>query len=372
MAYKVPFVNYPAHYRSMEAEIDAAIKEVLSQGDLILRRHVREFEEKMAALLGVEYCVGVHCCTDALHLSLRAAGIGPSDEVITVAHTFVATISAIVHSGATPVLVDVAEDFNMDPECLERAVTSRTRAVIPVDFNGRVCNMEKIMAVTERHGLTIIEDSAQALGGTFDGKKAGSFGLSGCFSFYPAKLLGAAGDAGLVSTNDLEFAETIRLLRDHGRKEKDELVFYGFNSRLDNLQAAILNVKLNYVPRWIARRREIAERYFAGLADVPGVLLPPRTGGRYFDVYQNFVLRVEDRNRLADHLREKGVEVIVSNPIPVHFQKGLNLSHFKLPNTERFANEVISIPNIPELTDDQIDYVIETVRNFYSTKAAGR
>jgi len=365
MEYKVPFVNYPAHYRSMEAEIDAAIKEVLSQGDLILRRHVREFEENMAAFLGVKHCVGVHCCTDALHLSLRAAGIGPGDEVITVAHTFVATIGAIVHAGATPVLVDVADDFNMDLDHLEVAVTPRTRAVIPVDFNGRVCDMEKIMAAAERHGLVVIEDSAQALGGMFDGKKAGSFGLSGCFSFYPAKLLGAAGDAGLVSTNDAKFADTIRLLRDHGRKGKDELVFYGFNSRLDNLQAAILNVKLKYVPGWIARRREIAERYFAGLEGVPGVVLPPRSGGRYFDVYQNFVLRVEGRDGLSNSLRDNGVEVIISNPIPIHFQKGLGLSHFRLPNTERFAREVISIPNIPELSSEQIDYVIDSIRNHY-------
>lgn len=365
MAWKVPFVNYPAHYRSMEAEIDAAIKEVLVNGDLILRRHVREFEEGMASFLGVKHCIGVHCCTDALHLSLRAAGIGPGDEVITVAHTFVATIAAIVHSGATPVLVDIADDFNMDPDLLEDAVTARTRGIIPVDFNGRVCDMEKIMGVADRHGLTVIEDSAQALGGTFDGKKAGAFGLSGCFSFYPAKLLGAAGDAGLVCTNDAAFADRIRLFRDHGRKNKDELAFYGFNSRLDNLQAAILNVKLKYLESWIHRRREIAEQYFSGLEGVPGVVLPPRSGGRHYDVYQNFVLRVSERDVLATFLKENGIEIIISNPIPVHFQKGLGLSHFRLPKTERFAEEVISIPNIPELSREQIDYVIQTIRSFY-------
>lgn len=365
--YKVPFVNYPAHYRSMEGKIDAAIKEVLSKGDLILRSHVREFEEAMSSFVGVKYSVGVNSCTDALHLSLRAAGLGEGNEVITVAHTFVATIEAIIHCGAKPILVDIAEDFNMDTQKLEEAITPKTKAILPVHLNGRVCHMERLMAVARKHSLIVIEDAAQALGATFDGKKAGSFGKAGCFSFYPAKLLGAAGDGGLVCTNDDGIAEKVRLLRDHGRQTKDVLAFYGFNSRLDNLQAAILNVKLQYLPQWIERRREIAELYFQGLSGIEEVRLPTMSGGRFFDVYQNFVLRVAERDRLASYLTEAGVEALVSNPVPLHHQKALGLSDFHLPVTERVAREVISIPTAPELRNDQVKYVIACIREFFKS-----
>ncbi|OGO02802.1 MAG: hypothetical protein A2Y72_00470 [Chloroflexi bacterium RBG_13_53_26] len=369
MIYRVPFVNYPAHYRQMESEIDAAIKEVLSKGDLILRHHVQDFESGVASFLGVRYAVGVSSGTDAMILSLHAAGIGQGDEIITVAHTFVATIEAIVHCGAVPVLVDIGEDFNMDVDELERAISPRTRAIIPVHLNGRLCDMQKLMAIAQAHNLVVIEDAAQALGASFDGKKGGSFGLAGCFSFYPAKLLGAAGDAGLVCTNDEGFAEKIRLLRDHGRPSTDKTkhVCYGFTGRLDNLQAAILDVKFKYVPSWIQRRREIASLYERGLVNIPGVKLPlpPSSNGRFFDVYQNYVLRVSERDKLVPHLREKGIETIVSNPIPVHHQQALGLSHFHLPRTEQFAKKVISIPLIPEMSDEQAEYVIQTIRSFY-------
>jgi len=367
MVYKVPFVNYPLHYKNMEKEIDAAIKEVLSRGDLIMRRQMLDFENSMASFLGVKYGIGVNSCTDALIFCLMAAGIKPGDEVITVAHTFVATIEAVVHSGATPVLADVGEDFNMDADKIEQLITPRTRAILPVHFNGRVCDMEKIMKIAEKHNLIIIEDSAQALGATFSGKKGGSFGLAGCFSFYPAKILGAAGDGGLVSTDSADLAEKIRFLRDHGRKGKDEVVCYGFTSRLDNLQAAILNVKFRYLPGWIKRRRHIAGLYDKGLKATTRVKLPPAPGSdrRYFDIYQNYVSRADKRDELALYLKENGVEIIISNPIPVHHQKALGLSHFRLPNTEQFAKEVISIPNIPELTDEQVQYVIREIKDFY-------
>lgn len=365
MTYRVPFVSYIAQYKGLEREIDAAIKEVLSKGDLILRHHVQDFEDDMASFLGVKYSVGVSSGTDALHLSLLAVGIGQGDEVITVAHTFVASIAAIVHSRATPVLVDVGDDMNMDAAQIEKAISPRTKAILPVHLNGHLCHMKKLITIAQEHRLLIIEDSAQALGATFDGKKAGSFGVAGCFSFYPAKLLGAAGDAGLVSTNDKGIADQIRYLRDHGRRTKDELVTYGFTNRLDNLQAAILGVKLKHVPAWIKRRREIAELYFSGLSGIPGVRLPPRSDEHFSDVYQNYVLRVSQRDSLAAHLKEKGVETIISNPIPVHHQPGLRLSHFHLPNTERLAKEVISIPLIPEIDNGQVAYVIQTIRDFY-------
>ncbi|MBA7623050.1 dTDP-3-amino-3,6-dideoxy-alpha-D-galactopyranose transaminase [subsurface metagenome] len=339
---------------------------MLSKGDLILRYQVQEFEDSMAFFLGAKYAVGVSSGTDALHLALRAAGVGMGDEVITVAHTFVASIAAIVHCGATPVLVDVGDDMNIDVTQIERVISPKTKAILPVHLNGRLCHMGELMKIAQKQNLMVIEDAAQALGATFDGRKGGSFGLAGCFSFYPAKLLGAAGDAGLVSTNDNEIANRVRLLRDHGRQTKDQLVAYGFTNRLDNLQAAILNVKLKYVLGWIQRRREIADLYYSGLSDIPGVKLPPRSDDRFFDVYQNYVLRVSKRDNFASYLREKGIETIISNPIPVHHQQALGLSHFQLPNTEQLAKEVISIPLIPEIDNEQVEYVIQAIHNFYA------
>jgi dTDP-4-amino-4,6-dideoxygalactose transaminase len=365
MTYRVPFVDYPKQYLSMEKEIDAAVKAVFQKGDFILRQAVTDFESRAAAFIGVKHVIGVSNGTDALILSLKAAGIKAGDEVITVAHTFVASIAAIVHVGATPVLVDVGEDMEMDVDKLETAITPRTRAVMPVHFNGRMCHMGRLMEIARKHKLLVIEDACQALGATFEGKKAGSFGLTGCFSFYPAKLLGAAGDAGCVSTNDDGMNERIRSLRDHGRRNKDELVGYGFTNRLDNLQAAILNVKLNYVPAWIERRRRFAGMYDRGLAGVPGLKLPVGSGGPFQDIYQNYVLRVQKRDALAAWLKEQGVETIISNPIPIHFQKALGLEKFRLPVTEQLAGEVITIPNVPELEDSQIRIVIDTIREFY-------
>ncbi|MDA2935687.1 DegT/DnrJ/EryC1/StrS family aminotransferase [Patescibacteria group bacterium AH-259-L05] len=367
MRYKVPFVNYPLQYKNLKKEIDTTITRALSRGDLILRSDVEKFEKNTASFLGVKYAVGVNSCTDSLIFSLRAAGIGKGDEVITVAHTFVATIEAIIHCGARPILVDVGDDYNMDMDKLKAVITNKTKAIIPVHFNGRVCDMKKLMTIAKKHNLILIEDAAQALGAKFDGKKAGSFGLSSCFSFYPAKLLGALGDAGIVCTNNKILAKKIRLLRDHGRETKNKLVCYGFTSRLDNLQAAVLNVKFKYLPSWIKRRRKLAAIYHQGLSNINKIFLPPppQSKGRFFDVYQNYVIKARKRDKLALFLKEKSIETIISNPIPIHHQKSLKLSHFNLPNTEQFAKEVISLPLIPELNESQIKYVIKSIHTFY-------
>lgn len=383
MPYKVPFVNYSLQYHNLEKEMDATIKDVLNRGDLILRKDVEEFEKNLADFVGTKYAIGVGSGTDALILSLKAAGIGPGDEVITVSHTFVASIASIVYVGATPVLIDVAEDFDMDTEKLEEAITPKTKAIMPVHLNGRICDMEKIMDIAKRHNLTVIEDAAQALGAKFNNKTAGSFGLTGCFSFYPAKLLGAYGDAGGVTTNNEKIAEKVRLLRNHGQKKNEkniiEVLFYGETARLDNLQAAVLNVKFKRLSDWIKRRREIAQnysgkadisgkaRYNQGLAGIAGIKLPPapNSDSRYFDIYQNYVLKAEKRNELFEFLKEKGVETLIKDPIANHFHPGLNLSHFKLPYTEELANKVISLPMYPELTDEQVEYVISCAREFY-------
>lgn len=367
MKYKVPFVDFPKQYRTYEKELSAAILNVMAQGDFILRADVSRFEDNIVNYLGVRYAVGVNSCTDAMHLSLLAAGIGPKDEVITVAHTFVATVEAIVQCGAKPVLVDVGNDYNMNVDLVEAAITPRTKAIMPVHLNGRMCNMEKLMKIASKHKLIIIEDAAQALGATFDGKKAGSFGIAGCFSFYPAKCLGAAGDAGIVATSSKEIADKIRLYRDHGRQTKDDIACYAFNSRLDNLQAAILNVKYKYLPQWIEKRRELASIYQKGLSGLPYIKLPAASDSHYFDTYQNYVIRAQDRDRLAQHLLQSGIEIIISWPKAMHLQEALNLKHFHLPVTELLAREVISLPLIPEISNEQVEYVIESIRNFYKS-----
>jgi len=364
---KVPFVNYSLQYKNIESEIDQAIKRVLTQGDLILRHDVEEFEKNIADFLGVKYAVGVNSCTDALTLSLIAAGIKQGDEVITVSHTFFASIECIHHVGAKPILIDVGEDFVMDVSKIEEAITSKTRAIIPVHLNGRMVDMEKLMGVAKKHNLIVIEDAAQGLGATLNGKKAGSFGLTSCYSFYPAKLLGAYGDGGAVCTNDEQVYEKVKLLRNHGQKTKTEIIYYGFTSRLDNIQAAVLNVKFKYVPRWIERRREIAKMYNKAFCEMGSLKTPvdPEDSKEFYDVFQNYVLKAEKRNELFEFLKENGVECLIKDLVPNHMQKVEGLEGFALPVTERMANEVISLPMYPELENSQVEYVIECVKNFY-------
>jgi dTDP-4-amino-4,6-dideoxygalactose transaminase len=368
MPYKVPFVNYTKHYLNIESEIDAAIKDVFRHGDYILRRQLEQFEKDMASYLGVKHAIGLNSGTDALYLSLLAAGIGPGDEVITVSHTFLATVGAIVNCGARPVLVDVSGDYNMDVSLIEAAVNKNTKALIPVHLNGRMCHMADIMKIAGSRNLLIIEDAAQALGSSFNGKKAGSFGLTGCFSFYPAKILGTAGDGGMVATNDQSLADRLCSLRDNGRaKGQAEVTGYGFNSRLDNLHAAILSVKLKYLPRWTARRRQLAALYQQGLSSLAEVILPPapQSNGRYYDVFQNYVIRTAQRDKLVSHLARNGIETLISWPIPMHCQPALGLNHFRLPQTEAISREVLSLPMYPELTDEQVNYVIKVIQDFF-------
>jgi len=379
MPYKVPFVNYPLQYRNIKNEIDEKFQSLLSKGDLYLRDDCIKLERDLAAYLGVKYGIGTNSGTDSIFLSLYAEGIGKGDEVITVGHTYIATISSIVHTGARPILIDVKEDFNMDVDQLEKAVTPRTRAVIPVHLNGHCCEMDRIMEIAEEHDLMVVEDAAQALGASYKGKKAGSFGDTGCFSFYPAKILGCYGDGGFIAVNDDALAEHLYLLRDNGEKARylmkdpseagnKKIYLYGFNSVMDNIQAAVLNIKLKYFPQWLDRRREIAKIYDEGLAGVPGIRTPPDMGPDYYDVYQNYVIRSTRRDELAKFLDANGVETLISWKTPNHLQEALDLSKFKLPETERISREVISLPMYPELTDEQVQYVVARVRAFSTSK----
>lgn len=366
MSYKVPFVKPKVAYASYRDELDGAIRDCLENGDLIARRQLRAFEEHFAQFCGTKYCVGVNSGYHALALSMLAAGIGPGHEVITVAHTFVATISAIVHAGATPVLVDVGKDMNMDMDAVERAITPRTKAVCPVHLNGRVCDMDRLQKLSEKYRFTIVEDAAQAIGAKFDGKTAGSFGVAGCFSFYPFKMLGAYGDGGAVTTNDPNIARTVTLLRFNGEdRETGEYHHHGFTALLDNMQAAVLDVKLRHLPDWIEHRRSIANAYKKGLGGVGDLVLPHFEDRRYADVFQNYVIRTGRRDALRAHLKESGIETLVSWPKPVWKHLALRLGEHTMPETEAICREVISLPMSAETTTEDVDITVDAVRKFF-------
>ena len=370
MSYRVPFIDPREHYRRIKEEIDFAVTDTLAKGDLVLRQQLRGFEEHLADFVGVKYAVGVNSCYHALHFSLLAAGVGPGDEVITVGHTFVATVSAIVHAGAKPVLVDVREDYNLAPDRFESAVTPRTKAVIPVHLNGRVCEMDRIAAIADKHGIAIIEDAAQALGATFRGKRAGSFGLSGCFSFYPFKSLGGLGDGGAVTTNDPQVARFATLVRFNGEdRETGEFHHHGYTALLDNVQAAVLDVKLRYLPKWIEHRRQIARLYREGLEGIAGLRLPHFQGDECIDSYQNYVLRTEQRTALRQHLKDQGVETLVHWPKPMWEHKDLGLENPRLPETESICREVISLPMSAETTPKHVEITVGCIRDFFASRA---
>jgi len=368
LAYRVPFVDPQKHYSNLKAEIDAPITDCLSKGDLILRSQLENFETNFASLVGTKYAVGLNSGYHALALSLLAAGIGAGDEVITVAHTFVASISAIVHCGATPVLIDVGKDYNMDMEKLESAITPNSKAVLPVHLNGRLCDMDRLMDIAQEHNLIIIEDAAQSVGGKYNGKVAGSFGLAGCFSHYPFKILGGFGDGGTLTTNDPDIARKVTLLRYNGEdRETGEYFYHGYTCLLDNIQAAVLDVKLKHLPEWIKRRRAIAELYRQGLSNIEDLFLPHFEGEKYFDVYQNYVIRTKKRDELYNYLEEQGVETLIHWQKPVWEHKGLKLGQLNLPETESICKEVISLPMSAETTDEHVGYTVECIRNFFKS-----
>ena len=364
----VRFWNPSRQFAAIEHEVMEEIARVLRAGDLVLREDVDRFEQAFASLIGRAHCVGVSNCTDGLRLTLEAVGIGAGDEVLTVSHTFVATLAAIHHVRATPVLVDVGDDHLMDPESLRTRISSRSRAIIPVHLNGRVCDMTRITELAHEHNLLVIEDAAQAVGAKHAGRNAGTFGVASAYSYYPAKLLGAFGDAGAVVTDDGSLARKLRHLRDHGRTTKTELAGWGWNCRIDNLQAAVLNVKLPYLHGWIERRRTIATRYderLSALAEI-ALLPPPSSNPDTYDVFQNYVIESPNRDELVSFLNGRGVETLISSPIPVHKQLALELNGMSLPRTEAISQRVLSLPMYPELSDLEVDRVIEAVEAFHA------
>ena len=367
---RVPFFNYPYLYESDAEGLVATLTDVMTRGAYIMQKDLEEFESDLAEFLEVKHAFGVADGTNAITLSLVAAGVAPGDEVLMPSHTFVATAGAAHMAGAQPVLVDCGRDHLIDITAADELVSERTRAIMPVHVNGRTCDMEAVRAFAERHGLIIVEDAAQALGSTFDGRGAGTFGSAGTFSFYPAKVLGCFGDGGGIVTNDDSVAEQLYELRDHGRGRDGEIKRWGFNSRLDNMQAAVLSHKLKSFPQDIRRRREIAALYRDLLGDLDQVQLPPAPDAdpRHFDVYQNYELEADERDALRVHLSQRGVGTLIQwNGEPLHRIKALGLGPAPA-YTEAMFDRCLMLPCNTSLTDEDVTYVAAAVRSFYAER----
>jgi dTDP-4-amino-4,6-dideoxygalactose transaminase len=365
----VPFFNYPHVFTANEEELTRVIQDVARRGAFILQKDLERFEKHLADYTEAKYALGVANGTDALILALRAADVGVGDEVIFCSHTYVATAASIHFVGATPVPVECGPDHMTDPKAVAAAVTSKTRAIMPTQLNGRTCDMDALDAIASEHNLLIIEDAAQALGSRFKGRAAGTFGLAGTISFYPAKTLGCLGDGGAVLTNDDRVYDRLYQLRDHGRNRDGEVVCWGLNSRLDNLQAAILDSKLRDYDWDVQRRREIATLYDTLLGDVEELKLPPAPGTEveHFDVFQNYEIEAENRDRLQASLRTKGVGTLVQwGGKVVHQMPGLGFSA-RLPFTERMIDRSLMLPMNTSLSDEDIEYVCHSVKAFYAT-----
>jgi len=366
---QIPFFNYPALFKLQEKEIMQTLHDVMSRGAYILQKDLKNFEENIKELIGVKHVLGVADGTNALILALRAANIGPGDEVIMSSHTYIATAASVHFVGAQPVLVECGPDHMIDPRSVEKAVTKKTKAIMPTQLNGRTCDMDALQAIADKYRLIIIEDAAQALYSKFRGKCAGTFGLAGTFSFYPAKVLGCFGDGGAVVTNDDEIAKQIALLRDHGRDERGEVVIWGTNCRLDNIQAAILNMKLKTFKKDVERRREIASMYNDSLKDINDLVLPPAPDAdeRHFDVYQNYELESGHRDELRAFLAERGIGTIIQwGGKAVHQFKGIGFDNVHLPVVERMTSRFLLLPMYTALSDDDVMYICEQILAFYN------
>jgi dTDP-4-amino-4,6-dideoxygalactose transaminase len=360
------FLDLRAPHHELKDELTAAFERVLESGRYVLGPETEAFERSFAAYVGTRHCIGVASGLDALHLALRAMGVGPGREVVVPATTYIATWLAVSHAGARVVPVEPdPRTYTLDPHRLERAITARTRAIVPVHLYGQPCDMTPILELARHHGVRVLEDAAQAHGARYRGRAAGSLGDAAAWSFYPGKNLGAFGDAGAVTTNDDALAERIRLLRNYGASAKYLNRVQGFNSRLDEVQAALLTVKLASLDEWNERRRAVADAYLEGLRDAPVVL--PAVPAWAEPVWHLFVIRSRSRNRLRRYLRELGVETGIHYPIPPHLQPayaGLRLGEGSLPITEAIHREVVSLPMGPHLDDVDVSSVIEAVRSF--------
>jgi len=364
---QVQFVDLKAQYQTIKPEIDQAIQNVVSNTAFILGKAVSDFEQKFANYCEVKHCIGVNSGTSALILALQALGIGKGDKVITAANTFIATAEAISLVGATPVFVDVEEkNYNLDPTKLKKAITKKIRAIIPVHLYGQPADMDPIIKIAEEKGIPVIEDACQAHGALYNGKKTGSWGVMGCFSFYPGKNLGAYGEGGAVTTNDDQLAEKIKMLRDHGSSKKYLHEYIGNNCRLEGIQGAVLSVKLNHLDQWNESRRRNAGLYRKYLED-SSVKLPEEMPYAKH-VYHLFVVQVKDREKLIDFLKDKGIFTGIHYPIPNHLQNAYSFLGYQkgsFPVTEECSEEILSLPMFAELTEEQIKYTADCIKEFH-------
>ena len=363
----VPFVDLKAIHESLAAELSEAMQRVMRNGDFILGKDVELFEQEFAGYCGARHAVGVDSGISALELTLRAHGIGPGDEVITVSHTFIATVSAIAFTGASPVMIDVdPATYNMDPRKIERAITPRTKVLLPVHLYGQPAEMDEIAGIARKHGLVLIEDACQAHGARYHDHPVGAIGAAGCFSFYPAKNLGAFGDGGIVVTNDPNLADRLRMLRNYGQRKKYHHVELAYNRRLDTLQAAILRVKLRHLDAWNAQRREAAGWYDQILAGTRDVVLPAVTSDRTH-VYHLYVIQHPRRDDLLNHLHDRGISAGLHYPIPVHRQPCFANVHppqNSLTVTDAVASRILSLPLYPGITREQVEFVCNEIQRF--------
>lgn len=364
---EIPFFNYRGAFGSLGEPLYDVIRDVIGRGAFIMQKDLVEFEQAVAAFLGVKHVFGVGNATDGLILCYRAAGIQPGDEVIFPAHTMVASPASVHFTGGVPVPVDIGPDHMMDPAKIEAAITPRTRFIMPVQVNGRTCDMDAIGAIASKHGLKIVEDAAQALGSRFKGKPAGTFGIASSFSLYPAKVLGCLGDGGLVVTDDDAVADKLHQLRDHGRDREGEVAGWGMNSRLDNIQAAVLHLQFRDYDGIMNHRRALAAEYQRLLGDVPEVVLPPApdSDARHFDVYQNYELEADRRDELKAYLKDHGIGTLIQwggKAVHQFPALGFNVS---LPATERFFERCLMLPMNMMVTTEDVAQIAATVRKFY-------
>ena len=364
----IPLVDLKEQFQPLKKEIMAEIEGVLDKMQLFLGENVYQLEREFADYCGTRFAVGVGSGTDALYLSLRAVGIGLGDEVITVANTFIATAEAIVQAGARPILVDIdAETYTMDPTQLEAAITNRTKAILPVHLYGHPADMDRIMAIARKYGLRVIEDACQAHGAEYKGAKVGTIGDAGAFSFYCSKNLGAYGEGGMVVSRDREIATQVQILRDHGQSSKYQHSMMGTNSRLDELQSAILRVKLRHLDGWNTMRRALATEYNSQLFGIEEISRPAERPHAEH-VYHLYVIRTPDREGLSAWLRKHNIATGIHYPIPVHLQQAwiaAGYSNGSLPVTESASQEILSLPMYPELTVDQVHYICQSVKDYF-------
>ncbi|MGO9088666.1 MAG: DegT/DnrJ/EryC1/StrS family aminotransferase [Candidatus Sulfotelmatobacter sp.] len=368
---KVPYLDLKAQYQSIKPEIDAAIVGVLDTCQFVLGSEVAAFEKEFAAYCGAAECIALNSGTSALHLALLAAGVGPGDEVITVPFTFIASVAAVTYTGAQPVLVDIdPRSFTMDPAAIEAAITPRTKAILPVHLYGQTADMDPILELARRHGLVVIEDAAQAHGAKYKGRTAGSMGDIGCFSFYPAKNLGAYGEGGAVTTSNPEYARSIRMLRDWGQDRKYHHVLHGYNYRMEGFQGAILRVKLRHLEQWTEARRAVALRYKQLLAGC-GVELPAEMPWARH-VYHVYTVRADDRDGLQSALLAEGIQTAIHYAVPAHLQPvyaDLGYGKGSLPQAEEAAERVLSLPMYPELTEQAVAEVVRALEKIGARRA---